>query len=119
MGIALLVMLSNITAAANNSQFEIGSPGYLMRACEDTLANRATFESGYCVGIYRVVHSSKLLSLGTIGTDYCPSKTMDTDVNIALVVKYIKNTPKTWRTGDDYYSVELALKDAWPCAAKK
>ena len=100
---------------ANDARFKVGTSGYLMDACEDVISNPVTFNSGYCAGVYSTIHRAKLLRIGVLGIKYCPPKDINTFANVAIIIKYIKSHPKHWSTGDDYYAVELALKEAWPC----
>lgn len=112
--VALSIILSS-AVLANEARFTVGTTGYLMDTCEDVISNPGTFNSGYCAGVYNTVHRSKLMRIGVMGVEYCPPKDINTFVNVGIIIKYIKANPKYWATGDDYYAVELALKEAWPC----
>lgn len=104
---------------ATKSQFSIGDRGYLMEACEEAISNTSksqSFKSGYCFGIYNAATDANLLKMGTLGKDYCPTDSgLKTNVGMAIVAKWIRNHPKQWYTGQAYYSVVLAMKEAYPC----
>lgn len=111
-----ILLLITIQARANQvNQYEIGTPGFLLNACQDAVDKKYTFGMGYCVGVYTTVKRSRLSSIGVYGTTYCPSKNESPEINLLLIIKYLSEHPKTLAIGDDYYMVELALLDAWPC----
>ena len=116
--IAFLILSFITTPAFSYNRFELGTRGYLMDACQEALDAKNTFAAGYCHGTYNTVILSRLYGMTSLGTKWCPNNkdSLDTNIHLGIIIKWIKNHPKQWNTGESYYAIELALKEAYPCS---
>jgi hypothetical protein len=107
---AIALILSATTAGAQD--FKSGN--YRMAGCRAAIADRATYNSGYCLGLVDGI------VFGEAGHDtFCiPGTSAGTGVTlmqiVRVVVAYID--ARSARMHEDFRTLALlALIDAWPC----